>query len=178
MTICLFTSSPLLGFDAKNSEPPIIPRSSPRANAVSAIDPPGQRPDWSCAGLLFNLWRLATSPLATLSQSILWHFLPMIVAYLGRLLSARIRCCESFCVEHCVEHGEPLCFNTAIASPPNVVHLVVSSKACSFVSTSFRCNVNVRVHRVIRTRAFCVRSTILVGTATQHPGIGADKVGN
>jgi hypothetical protein len=70
-----------------------------------------------CGSSLFNLWRLATSPLATLSQSILWHFLPMIVAYLGRLLSARIRCCESRFVEHCVEHGELLCFNTANASP-------------------------------------------------------------
>lgn len=61
--------------------------------------------------LLSNLWRIATSPFATLPQSILWHFLPMIVAYLGRLLSAPIRCC----VEHCAEHGEFICFNTANA---------------------------------------------------------------
>jgi hypothetical protein len=67
--------------------------------------------------LLSNLWRLATSPFATLLQSILWHFLPILVAYLDRLLSAQIMCCERCCIELCVEHGEFLCFNTANASP-------------------------------------------------------------
>ena len=41
----------------------------------------------------------------------------MIVAYLSRLLSVQIMCYESCCVEHCVEHGEFLCFNTANARP-------------------------------------------------------------
>lgn len=59
----------------------------------------------------------------------------------------------------------------------NLVHLV-SSKVCSLVSSAFHCNINVRVHRVIRTRAFRVGPTILVGTAAQHPRIGAYKVGN
>jgi hypothetical protein len=121
LAIFLFAPAPRprLGFDARNSEPPSFPHSPPRTNAVVAIDPSEQRPDWGlCTSSLSNLWRIATSPFATLPQSILWHFLPMIVAYLGRLLSAPIRCCESSCVEHCAEHGEFLCFNTANASPP------------------------------------------------------------
>ena len=116
-TVCLFAR---LGFDAKSSEPPIIPHSSFISagkcscchrfiRSITLLE--------LCGSLLFNLWRIATSPFATLSQSILWHFLSMTVAYPGRILSARIRCCESCCVEHCVEHGEFLCFNTANASP-------------------------------------------------------------
>ncbi len=172
----LCASSPRLRFDAKertlNSQSSLhesIMISAGKCSCCHRHPPFGVAPNWGCLHLYFQicgvLQHLPSRPFCNrfCGTSSQWLWPTWVAFYLCRL------CVVVAVVSNIVLNM--VCFHVLIwlTLAPNVVHLVASSKAFSFGSTSFFCNVNVGLHGVIRTRAFCVGTTILGRTTSQYP---------